>query len=77
MGSIVPIRTFGGAVQRNYARRRLREFYRRNKSLFPENTDILIRLYTVPSKWDGLLLQISGMLKTVKTKRETLDSTSA
>ena len=39
----MPIKSFGGAVKRNYARRRLREFFRRNKELFPENADALLK----------------------------------
>ena len=34
----------GGAVQRNYVKRRLREYFRLNKELFPVNNDIIITL---------------------------------
>ena len=32
----------GGSVQRNYVKRRLREYFRLNKELFPVNSDIII-----------------------------------
>ena len=34
----------GGSVQRNYVKRRLREYFRLNKELFPVNNDIVIRV---------------------------------
>ncbi|MFH0882425.1 MAG: ribonuclease P protein component [bacterium] len=59
---IVPLRPFGGAVQRNYARRRLREFFRHNRDLFPPNQDVLIRLHIAPADWDRFLEEITGLL---------------
>ena len=32
----------GGSVQRNYMKRRLREYFRLNKAIFPVNNDIII-----------------------------------
>lgn len=65
----VPIKPFGGAVRRNYAKRRLREFFRREKYLFPEKTDILIRLDQPPEDWDQLLDTLRSLLRQITTMR--------
>lgn len=68
MGSLVPRRLYGTAVGRNYARRRLREFYRRNRSLFPEGSELIVRLYARPDDWDALLATITAMLGRARRK---------
>ncbi|HEB85166.1 MAG TPA: hypothetical protein ENI92_09230 [Bacteroidetes bacterium] len=62
-GSLVPRRAFGGAVGRNYARRRLREYFRCNRELFPDNTDLLVRLYEAPLDWEAFLLHLGELLR--------------
>lgn len=62
---IVPVRPFGGAIKRNYARRRLREFFRRNRELFPSDRDVLLRLFIAPDNWDRFLGEIEGLLKRI------------
>ena len=62
---IVPVRPFGGAVRRNYARRRLREFFRRNRNLFPMDRDVLLRLYIAPDNWDRFFEEITGLLRNI------------
>jgi ribonuclease P protein component len=47
-------RSVGNAARRNRARRKLREFYRRNKSLFPDKTHYLIVLRNEPEDWTDL-----------------------
>ena len=68
---IVPIRPFGGAVPRNYARRRLREFFRLNRELFPENHDVLLRLFQPPAEWRSFLDQIATLLQRASTMIES------
>ena len=60
---IVPLRPFGNAVKRNYGRRRLREFFRQNKALFPDNHDLLIRLFQQPDDWDTFLKHVESLLE--------------
>jgi len=48
----------GNAVQRNYARRRIREYYRRNRALFSSMT-ILFHLTRLPENWDDLFAKVS------------------
>jgi len=68
---IVPLRPFGNAVKRNVGRRKLREFYRLNKNLFPENTDVLIRLFIAPNDWEDFLQQIQSLLETYISKTKS------
>lgn len=53
---------------RNYARRRLREYFRRNKDLFPPDHNTLIRLYRVPHDWDTFLGEIERLLAKARRK---------
>lgn len=69
-GCIVPIKPFGGAIGRNYARRRLREFFRRNKHLFPGETDLLVRIYKPPDEWDRFLKLLTQLLDKVEQIRK-------
>tara|TARA_B100001057_G_scaffold99366_2_gene96185 strand:+ start:23227 stop:23466 length:240 start_codon:yes stop_codon:yes gene_type:complete len=39
---IIASRRFGGAVARNRAKRRMREVFRRNKSLFPAGASMVV-----------------------------------
>ncbi|MBD3165362.1 hypothetical protein GF324_02075 [bacterium] len=71
--SVVPGRIFRSAVKRNYARRRLREFYRRNKSLFPDRTDLVIRLYEAPSDWNRFLDHLEGLLARARGMRDKME----
>ncbi len=67
-GSLVPRRLFGTAVGRNYARRRLREYFRRNKELFPVNCQILVRLYAAPKDWNDFFVELDRLLKVARKK---------
>ena len=62
---MVPIGKVGSAVARNYARRRLREFYRCNRELFPEKTEILVKLKKAPESWNNLFGQIKEILEQI------------
>ena len=64
---IVPLRPFRTAVKRNVARRRLREFFRLNRDLFPDNCDILVRLFRAPEHWDEFIQQLEKLLKEART----------
>jgi ribonuclease P protein component len=68
---IVPLRPFGSAVKRNYARRRLREFYRLNRDRFPRGHDVLLRLFTAPGDWDRFLEHIAQLADSVSTTGNT------
>jgi len=63
---MVPLRPFGAAVKRNYARRRLREFLRRNRGILPADKDVLIRLHVAPSDWDRFLGEIAKLLERIE-----------
>lgn len=69
-GMIVPLRPFGNAVKRNYGRRRLREFFRQNKALFPDNHDLLIRLFQQPDDWDRFLNHVESLLERARRLAE-------
>jgi ribonuclease P protein component len=70
-GLIVPLKPFKSAVKRNYARRRLREFYRLNKNLFPENQEVIIRLFVAPDNWSKFLEQITKLLEKYRNNAVT------
>jgi ribonuclease P protein component len=48
----------GNAVRRNYARRRIREYYRHNRPLF-ESMTIIFHLLQWPENWDDLFEKVS------------------
>ncbi|MCB2198460.1 ribonuclease P protein component [bacterium] len=56
------MRPFGGAIKRNYARRRLREYFRLNRDLFPDGHDTLVRLFRAPDDWDHFFSQLDELL---------------
>lgn len=64
---IIPLRPFGGAVARNRARRKIREFYRRNRSLFPDGVDLLVRLFADPRDWDRFFEQLTQLAAQIPT----------
>lgn len=73
MGTLVPLRVFGNAVERNYARRRLREYYRLNKELFPDRFSTLIRLYKRPDDWSYFLRQLQRLLSIAREKAARME----
>lgn len=62
----MPKRVARTAVKRNYARRRIREFFRLNKEMFPENTDCLFRLYSYPVNWETFFKNLVSMVLKAK-----------
>jgi len=44
--AVTPVRKFGNAVQRNYARRILKEIFRNTKQDLPTGYDIIVVLYS-------------------------------
>lgn len=66
------MRPFGGAIGRNYARRRLREYFRRNKGLFPDRTELLVRMYHAPVDWDSFLDQLERLLAQAGKQRDRM-----
>lgn len=71
---IVPLRPFRNAVNRNYGRRRIREFYRLNKLLFPENCDLLVRLFRAPDDWDVFFHHLEELLERARSDMKSIKS---
>lgn len=63
--SAVASRKIGNAVQRNKARRRARELFRRNKDLVPGTMDMLViaRLGIDVAAWEDLVRQYRAAMK--------------
>jgi ribonuclease P protein component len=66
-------RTVGNAVKRNRARRKLREFYRQHKSLFPNNYHYILLLRNEPPDWNSLEERLRNLLSTLPLDSETAD----
>lgn len=62
VGTLVPRRLYGTAVGRNRARRRLREFYRRNRDVFPLGHELIIRLHQAPDDWNAFFARLERLL---------------
>ncbi|HEX03779.1 MAG TPA: hypothetical protein ENH10_01290 [Bacteroidetes bacterium] len=71
-GSLVPKRLYGNAIGRNYARRRLREYFRRNKSAFPVRCQMIVRLYSAPADWEKFLIELERCLVIASKKASQL-----
>jgi len=66
-------RSVGNAVRRNRARRKLREFYRRNKALFPDKTHYLIVLRNEPEDWRDLEDRLRRLLSSLPVAPDEAD----
>lgn len=60
---------------RNYARRRLREYFRRNKELFPVNSQVLVRLYVAPKDWNAFFVELDRLLNVARKKAASRSGT--
>jgi ribonuclease P protein component len=56
------MRKVGTAVERNYHRRKLKEFYRLNKHLWPEGTHFYALFRQPVTDWDGFETKLSSLL---------------
>ncbi|MBU1936424.1 ribonuclease P protein component [bacterium] len=66
-------RTVGGAVKRNRACRKLREFYRQNKAIFPDNYHYILLLRNEPSNWNDLEERLRRLLSNLPVVSEATD----
>ncbi|MBZ0264564.1 ribonuclease P protein component [bacterium] len=63
---VVPKAVAANAVRRNYARRRIREYFRRNKIKFPAETDMLLKIYKYPKDWNRFFSSLETLLHQVE-----------
>jgi ribonuclease P protein component len=69
----VATRAVGGAIQRNRAQRKLREFYRRNKSLLPDKFHFLFVLKSEPNDWHELEEKLRALLRSLPMASPSAD----
>jgi ribonuclease P protein component len=65
-------RRVGNAVRRNHHRRRLREFYRLNKTLFPENMHLFLLLRGPVNDWQDFLGRLSLILEYLNSQTKSI-----
>ncbi len=63
---ITTVRKYGNSIERNYARRVLKEIYRKSKHLFSENLDIVVVLFPGNYNYHDRKRQFMKMLRRAK-----------